>query len=57
MLKNSPVQNKSLRLNVFKECGNIEQRSNLWKIKHDMKWIDNCPLPKDEEFKKLILFK
>lgn len=50
------IKSKSLRLNVFKgvelvdfECGD---RDRLWSIKKDMEWIKNCPLPKDEVFKR-----
>jgi hypothetical protein len=38
----------SLRLNIFK---GIEVPNNLtkgWKVKKDMEWIKNCPLPDDE---------
>jgi len=44
----------SLRLNVFKgieipEFWNLE----YWQIKDNIEWIENCPLPQDEEFKRL----
>jgi len=44
---------KQLRLNIFEgvDVGDIDLK--LWKVKPNMKWIKNCPLPKDEVFKKL----
>lgn len=48
----------SLRLNVFKEATNFDLISTMithkWKIKRDMVWIENCPLPIDEIFMKYI---
>lgn len=43
---------KSLRLNVFKEVNmNVDESVfPLWKIKNNIEWIKNCPLPKDEIF-------
>lgn len=41
----------SLRLNVFK--GIEVQSSLLWKVKRDMEWIKDCPLPVNEVFMKL----
>jgi len=44
---------KSLRLNIFKEAGYQEfTNSNKWVIKKNIEWIENCPLPENEEFKK-----
>ena len=44
----------SLRVNVFKEAGVIDQRLNCnWRIKPDMEWIDNCPLPDGEVLMRL----
>jgi len=42
----------SLRLNVFKEVGEVEPIYCDWQIKDNIVWLDNCPLPKNE-----ILFK
>jgi hypothetical protein len=44
-------KHKSLRLNVFKgiEIGDHP----LWKIKNNIQWIKNCPLPDDEIFMRL----
>ncbi len=46
---------KSLRLNVFGKFSRKAEFIN-WKIKDGIKWIKNCPLPVDEDFRKLILF-
>lgn len=45
---------KSLRLNIFKGI-EIPKDTNLtlWKIKDNIEWIENCPLPSDEVFKRL----
>ena len=42
-------QSLSLRLNIFK---GVFPEANVpyWKIKNNIKWIKNCPLPKDEIF-------
>ena len=45
------VSNKSLRLNVFRGI-KVNPYPN-WVVKSDIEWVENCPLPKDEEFKKL----
>jgi len=55
MVNSAKIQNKSLRLNVFK--GIKFSASKIWKIKKDIQWIKDCPLPKNEEFKRLkVLF-
>jgi hypothetical protein len=44
---------KSMRLNIFKKV--IIHPFDIpyfWKIKKDIKWIKNCPLPPGEVFKK-----
>ena len=46
---------KSLRLNVFKEANVPEpcfqdRRHGNWKIKRDIEWIPDCPLPEGEVF-------
>lgn len=45
----SVFETKSMRLNVFKEAGTVTTK-NPWKIKDNIEWIENCPLPKDEVF-------
>lgn len=44
----------SLRLNVFKgiEIPDYWQLSD-WVVRDNMEWIPNCPLPEDEEFRRL----
>ena len=48
----SLVRNKSMRLNVFEEAGSVSKywpiRNTFWKVKEDMEWIKNCPLPVNE---------
>lgn len=46
---------KSFRLNIFKGVvlPYITYTTNIWKVKKDIEWIKNCPLPKDEIFKRL----
>lgn len=47
------VRDKSLRLNIFRGVNiNIESLT-LWKVKNNIEWIENCPLPKDEVFKRI----
>ena len=41
--------NKSMRLNIFKEAGaDLSLISPKWKVKPDMEWIKNCPVPENE---------
>lgn len=42
------AQRGSLRLNIFKEAGSMPDVSDIWKVKSDMVWIPNCPLPAGE---------
>ena len=46
---------KSLRLNVFKgiELPTKYDSLSQWKIKSDIEWIEDCPLPPNEEFKRI----
>jgi organic radical activating enzyme len=46
----SPVGDKSLRLNVFKGIDISQLSLNNWKVKKNITWIKNCPLPIDEVF-------
>jgi hypothetical protein len=48
------IYSKSLRLNIFKEV-KIPKDTDLsmWKIKSDMVWLKDCPLPEGEELLKL----
>lgn len=44
----------SLRLNVFREAGYHEFANNeFWIVKKDIEWIENCPLPENEVFKRI----
>jgi len=48
------VKDLSLRLNIFKGVElNPDVDLSLWKIKDNIEWIPNCPLPKDEVFMKM----
>ena len=40
---------KSLRLNVFSEVGRVKA-SDLWVVKDNIEWIEDCPLPSNEVF-------
>lgn len=49
-----PYRLRSLRLNIF-EGVNLPKDTDLsyWKVKKNIAWIKNCPLPKHEVFMKL----
>lgn len=47
------VKNKSMRLNIFKEVRTVNPFIHSWKVKKDMEWIDNCPVPENEVFMRL----
>lgn len=47
------IPDKSLRLNIFEGVDIGRGEFPQWKIKRGMKWIKNCPLPKNEEMKRL----
>ena len=45
---------KSLKLNIFKEVQLLKGIDlKMWKVKDNMVWIKDCPLPKDEVFMRL----
>lgn len=44
---------KSYRVNIFKEVIYSINISTMWKVKNNIKWIKNCPLPENEVFKRL----
>lgn len=53
--KDELMESKSLRLNLFPDIKkHIPDNTDLslWKVK-DMKWIKDCPVPADEEFKRV----
>lgn len=39
----------SMRLNIFKGVNTFET-APYWKVKDNIEWIENCPLPSHEEF-------
>ena len=52
-----PERNKSFRLNVFPDMmPYLEQlnqdRMKIWKIKQ-IEWVDNCPIPEGEDFRRI----
>jgi hypothetical protein len=53
------LDDKSLRLHVFEDvdASAIEgiNLPDVWNVKGHIKWIENCPLPNDEEFKRYWL--
>lgn len=59
-LENDPnvirdFSDKSLRLNVFSgiKVSSYFKSISLWKIKDEIEWIKDCPLPVNEEFRRL----
>ena len=50
-LKSNFKTGKSFRLNVFRGV-DVEWDEEIWKVKDDIVWAENCPLPKNEEFKR-----
>lgn len=53
--KDELMESKSLRLNLFPDIKkHIPDNTDLslWKVK-DMQWIKDCPVPADEEFKRV----
>jgi hypothetical protein len=52
-IQRADLEPKSLRLNVFRGVNiNLEGLAR-WKTKNNIEWIENCPLPKDEVFKRV----
>ena len=52
LLKYKPIT-KSYRLNIFKGVDISGIDLSIWKVKENIEWVKNCPLPKNEDFKKL----
>jgi len=48
-----PQANKSLRLNVFQGVNLDGVNTQGWKVKENMVWIKNCPLPEGEVLMRL----
>jgi hypothetical protein len=44
---------KSLRLNVFRPVDVGDTDTSAWKVKDDITWIKDCPLPTDEVLMRL----
>ena len=53
-IKRADVRDKSLRLNVFSGVNVNGFDLSGWKVKDNIEWIPDCPLPKDEQFMRLI---
>ena len=48
------LKDLSLRLNSFVKRDLLSNEDlKLWDVRHEMKWIENCPLPEDEVFMRL----
>lgn len=46
---------RSLRLNLFPDMKALLPKDidlSLWKVK-DMEWIENCPVPEGEDFRRI----
>jgi organic radical activating enzyme len=49
--KSVDIHNLSLRLNIFKNVHiNYDLIAPYWKVKNNITWIKNCPLPPNETF-------
>lgn len=59
LIQLTSLTQKSLRLNIFKgiDIGDFSPNSynnlNSWKVKDNIEWRKNCPLPADEIFMRL----
>ena len=58
-IENDPItkkafEGKSLRLNVFEGIDTFGMNLSDWNVKADIKWIKKCPLPDDEDFRKMV---
>jgi hypothetical protein len=52
-IKRADVRDKSLRLNVFSGVDVKGLDLSGWKVKDNIEWIPDCPLPEDERFMRL----
>jgi len=51
LIKSMPsLAGKSLRLNVFRGINLGDTDLSQWKVKNEIQWIKECPLPSDEVF-------
>lgn len=49
------VENASLRLNLFSDMKALLPKDidlSLWQVK-DMEWVENCPVPEGEDFRRI----
>jgi hypothetical protein len=46
------ARDKNMRLNVFHNVLSPKNALPIWKVKKNIKWIKNCPLPEGEVFMK-----
>lgn len=53
LLKVGNEAGKSLRLNIFKGIDTDGKDLSMWKVKKDIVWIKDCPLPEGEELYRL----
>ena len=53
-IKRAGVKDKSLRLNVFSGVDVKGINLSDWKVKENIEWIPNCPIPQDERFMRLV---
>lgn len=51
--KNDFKKTISFRVNIFKGINVRGGIANFWKVKDNMEWIKNCPLPTNEVFKRI----
>lgn len=47
------IEDKSMRLNIFKDVGTLTSDTSNWIVKDDMEWVENCPIPVNEDFKRV----
>jgi hypothetical protein len=54
LMETGIYQDKSLRLNIFKgvELPAPIEGIDVWRIKDEIEWIENCPLPDGEVFRR-----
>lgn len=49
------LEGKSLRLNLFPDMKALLPKDidlSLWQVK-DMEWVENCPVPEGEDFRRI----
>jgi len=50
LIRHLPAWNLSLRLNIFKGVNINNKHIYGWKVKSEMEWVKDCPLPEGEVF-------